>query len=206
MVLGVPVLNGCAAVALIAASGSEKPGASLTQANYGAADMLSQQTQSVLNRDAILQIGMIADLAHPAAVTPFGQTVGNHIAARFVQLGYHVSAGTTSEMSGGAPPPQGLSGGYGASAYPDQQYQSPPFQAQQYPVQQYPAQPGTAPVRAAILTGQYAVAREGVLVNLRLLDRAGNRVIAAYDYTVPLTRDTTELVTLPGTKKGLFGF
>jgi hypothetical protein len=187
MVMTVPMLGGCTAAALIAAGGGEKQGVSLTQANYGAADMLSQQTQAVLSRETVLQMGMISDIAHPAAETPFGKTVASHIAARFVQLGYHVSAAGYGEMSGGAPLPTyqvsgSPDGGYGGAAY------------------------GVPAARNAMLTGQYAVAKHGVLVNLRLLDTASNRVIAAYDYTVPLTRDTEELVAVPGVKKGWFGF
>jgi hypothetical protein len=187
MVLAGSVLGGCTAAALVAGSGGEKQGVNLTQANYGAADMLSQQTQAVLGRDTVLQIGMISDIAHPAAETPFGKTVASHIAARFVQLGYHVSAASYNEMSGGAPLPTYHVGGVADGAY-NSGY-------------------GAAPAaRNAMLTGQYAVAKHGVLVNLRLLDTASNRVIAAYDYTVPLTRDTEELVEIPGAKKGWFGF
>lgn len=196
-----PFLGGCTAAALVAGSGGEKQGVSLTQANYGAADMLSQQTQAVLGRDTILQIGMIGDIAHPAAETPFGKTVASHIAARFVQLGYHVSAASYSEMSGGAPLPVYQGGDQGGAGYGGGSLGGGGAGGA------YGGGYGArGAARNAMLTGQYAVARHGVLVNLRLLDTASNRVIAAYDYTVPLTRDTEELVAVPGVKKGWFGF
>lgn len=178
-------LCGCTAAALMA-GGGERKAVSLAQSSYGAADMLSQQTQALLTRDSPLTIGAITDLNHPAAQTAFGQTVANQMTARFVQLGYKVSASAYPEISGGAPPGgpapyDSAYGGYGGGGAP-------------------------ASVASATLTGQYAVAEDDVLVNLRLLDTATQRVLAAYDYSVPLTRDIEKLTEIPGAKKGLFGF
>ncbi|MBU0799724.1 MAG: hypothetical protein KKA05_01850 [Alphaproteobacteria bacterium] len=184
------LLSGCTAAALMAGGGgSDKSAITLAQSSYGAADMLSQQTQAIMTRDVPLQIGMIGDIAHPSAVTPFGQTIGSQMAARFVQLGYNVSASTYSEMSGGAPPPTIM----------------PPMGQNMYG-NAYGGGGAANTVSSAMLTGQYAVARDDVMVNLRLLDTTSNRVLAAYDYTVPLTRDVEELTTVPGTQKNLFGF
>lgn len=180
-------LGGCA----VTGGGGAQPGVSLTQANYNAADMLSQQTQAVMSRDNLLRIGMIEDIAHPAAETPFGKTVASHIAARFVQLGYPVSAASYGEMSGGAPLPD-----YRPDFKPD--YQAGGAYGSAY---------GAAPAaRNVLLTGQYAVAKKDILVNLRLLDAGSNRVIAAYDYSLPMSRDLKKLVAVPGAKKNWFGF
>lgn len=168
----------------------DRPHLNLTEASYRAADMLAQQSQAFVTRDTTLTLGPIADIRNPSMVTPLGRTLGNQVAARFVQLGYHVSGASYDEMNGGVPPgmtpgvlnpPSGgaYGGGYGGTG-------------------QQAAQ--------ATLTGQYAVADSDVLVNLRLIDVAQGRVLAAYDYSLPLSRDIKELARLDGERKSFFDF
>jgi hypothetical protein len=182
--LAAVMLPACTAAALMGGSDADKYKPTLAEASYRAADMLSQQTQAVLGRETPLQIGAISDIASPAAAAPFGRTVASQLAARFVQLGYNVSASSYDEMSGGAP-----------AALP----MAPPSGAA------YGAYGGPAP-SSATLTGQYAVAKDDVLVNLRLLDTASNKVLAAYDYSMTMTGDIRELTAVPGAKKGFFDF
>ncbi len=46
----------------------------------------------------------------------------------------------------------------------------------------------------AVLTGQYARANGKVLINLRMLDSGSGRVLAAYDYTLPVTGEISDLL------------
>ena len=155
------------------------PEPTMAELTYRAADMLSQQTQAVVTRDSPLQIGHINDISRPNLSPPLGKAIAGQLAARFVQLGYSVAATSFDEMNGGAPmvaPMPSAAPVYGGGAYT--------------PV------PVNAPA-TAILSGHYAVADDAVLVNLRLLDIAANKVLAAYDYTIPLTRDVKELSRAP---------
>jgi hypothetical protein len=181
--LAMAVLSSCAGGSLFRAQ--EKP--SMAELTYRAADMLSQQTQGSVPRDTPLRIGRIVDITSTNASMPFGRTVGSQIAARFVQLGYTISADSYDEMNGGM-----------AAAAPEMM--TPPGMS-------YGNAYAPAPVAAnVILTGQYAQAEDEVLVNLRLLDATANKVMAAYDFSMPLTRDIKELAEIPGENKGWFGF
>lgn len=181
--LAMAVLSSCAGGSLFRTR--ENP--SMAELSYRAADMLSQQTQGSVTRDTPLRIGRIVDIASSNASTPFGRTVGSQIAARFVQLGYTISAASYDEMNGGM-----------TAAAPE--IMTPPGVS-------YDNAYAPAPVTAnVILTGQYAQAEDEVLVNLRLLDTAANKVMAAYDFSMPLTRDIRELAAIPGENKGWFGF
>lgn len=150
------------------------PEPTMAELTYRAADMLSQQTQAVMTRDMPLQIGQIHDITRPNLSPPLGKAIGGQLAARFVQLGYSVAANSFDEMNGGAP------------------VMAAPNVMPAYGGAYVPPSPINAPA-AAILSGHYAVADDAVLVNLRLLDIAANKVLAAYDYTIPLTRDVKQL-------------
>jgi hypothetical protein len=50
----------------------------------------------------------------------------------------------------------------------------------------------------AVLTGQYARANGKVLINLRMLDSNSGRVLAAYDYTLPVTGEISDLLGTDG--------
>ena len=154
------------------------PEPTMAELTYRAADMLSQQTQVVLTRDAPLLIGHINDISRPNLSPPLGKAIGGQLAARFVQLGYTVAATSFDEVNAGAPAFAGSSVPvYDAAAY-------------------VPSPPAHAPP-AATLSGHYAVADDVVLVNLRLLDVNANKVLAAYDYTIPLTGDVRQLSRAP---------
>jgi len=154
------------------------PEPTMAELTYRAADMLSQQTQAVVTRESPLQIGHINDISRPNLSPPLGKAIAGQLAARFVQLGYSVAATSFDEMNGGAPMVAPMPS---SSPHYDGAYAPPPINA-----------PATA-----ILSGHYAVADDAVLVNLRLLDIAANKVLAAYDYTIPLTRDVKELSRAP---------
>lgn len=151
----------------------------LTQSSYAAADMLIQQSRSFITPATPLEIGALTDLDNPNELTNFGNMVAQQIASRFVQLGYNVSA--TADLTG-APSAMG---------------EAPPSYAM----------PGTtaAPGRL-VITGRYAVARDAVLVNLRLIEAATGKVAAAYDYTVPKTMNIRELTKTEAGKKSWFDF
>lgn len=59
----------------------------------------------------------------------------------------------------------------------------------------------------AMITGHYAVARKDVIVNLRIIEESSGRVLAAYDYNLPLNSDVKELMAAEGEKSNsILGF
>lgn len=161
----------------------------LTDSSYAAADMLVQQSKALVTPDTSLQIGVLADTNKPGELTAFGKMVAGQIGARFVQLGYNVTSSSFDEImmrreqqQGGMLPP-GSMGQYGGG--------------------QYNGGYGSAgPANQATISGQYAVAKKEVLVNLRVMEPGSGRMIAAYDYSIPYTRDVKELTRSPSDKGG----
>lgn len=56
------------------------------------------------------------------------------------------------------------------------------------------------------ITGRYAVARSEVLINLRIVEIETGKVLAAYDYTLPNSRDIKELTKTQADKDSFFDF
>lgn len=174
-----PLAGGCTASVL---GGSAEPQQSLAQINYAAADMLIQQSKSLVTADTPLQAGSLTDLDHPGETTAFGSMVAQQVGARFVQLGYNVSE------NGGAAPG-------GAMYDPAPAYGN--------------ATAGTRNMAASgpvEISGQYAQGKKTVIVNLRLTEQQTGRVLAAYDYNVPLTSDVRQLAKTSAAKNSFFGF
>lgn len=162
-------LPGCAVVHEVKTALFEVRTVNLAETSYGAADMLAQQSRARLTPQTPLRIAMLTDVTTPYEVTAFGQQVANQLGSRFVQLGYNVQSvplppALMPELTGGqtAPPPN-----------------SP-----------QPVQMGLVPSKGeAMVTGTYMRNRDSIQVSLKILQGSGQNVIAAYDYTLPMTRD-----------------
>lgn len=146
----------------------------LAEKSYGAADMLIQQSRSFVNSDTPLQIGTLRDIRDPQNETAFGRLVAGHIGSRFVQLGYNV---TTMSFV-----PLALAGNSQITTA-----------SQPYSLTASSPQGGDK----AIITGTYVVARYDVLVNLHVIEENTGRILAAYDYSLPLTSDLKALIKTP---------
>lgn len=178
-------LTGCAAYPAM----SERP-VQMSESSYNAADMLAQQFKGVMTPGMKLKVGTLADMNAPGEATPFGRLVADQIAARFVQLGYHVSSVLPADMAAAQPMPP--AGGTMASA----------------PIAYSPdLRPDAASLeQAALITGQYVVARREVLVNLRIAEWGTGRVLAAYDYSLPLTGNLEALTRTSRDEQASSGF
>lgn len=181
-VLTLLLLSGC--TALMATGQGRSIEGLLTESSYGAADMLIQQSRTLISTDTPLAIGVLTDLDSPNEQTNFGRMVAEQIASRFVQLGYNVTAAPGT----GEPPPSvsGAQGGYGQGGYASRQ--------------------GTDKAGPSVITGTYAVARNAILVNLRIVESASGKVVAAFDYPVTLTRDVRELAKTSAEKSSFWDF
>lgn len=183
----------------------------LTERNYRAAETLAQQARGFMPPGGTVQIAALDDVDNPGEQTAFGRMVAQQVGARFVQLGYTVApqgldssallaapamsgslSGTMTgdSMGSGPDPMMNGGGGYGSGGY-GAPYAPPPV---------YGGSGGVT------VTGQYAAGKDEVLVNLKVIDSTGGRVLAAHDYTVPRTRDVKELTRTQADKNSFFGF
>jgi len=153
----------------------------LTEQSYGAADMLLQQSKNVINSETPLEIGMLTNIKRPSETNALGQIIASQIGARFVQLGYNVK--TSPALDSMAIDTQPSSAAYSSQGgYADSNSK-------------------------AMITGHYAVARKDVLVNLRIIEESSGKVLAAYDYSLPLNSDVRQLMAAEGDKgNSILGF
>lgn len=108
MVSFLPFAAGCTTSVLGGSNAAQQQ--SMAQANYAAADMLIQQSKSLITPDTAVLAGTLSDMDHPAEMTAFGRVVVEQAAARFVQLGYNVSL--QDNMAGGGGPAVTITGQY----------------------------------------------------------------------------------------------
>ena len=157
------------------------PGPSLAESSYTATDRLMQQSRGVITPQTMLSIGTLSDLNQPGETSALGRMIAEQIAARYVQLGYNVTVnadpGADQIMSGPAVPVSSLDG----------------------------TSMGTSSAGPARITGQYVLAKNDILINLRVVEQGSGRVLAAYDYNLPLTSDIKELSKTAAQRRSFFG-
>jgi hypothetical protein len=149
----------------------------LTENTYAAADMLAQQTQSRMTPQTPLRIAVLTDVTTPNETTAFGQQVANHLGSRFVQLGYNVQS---------VPLPPGMMATQAMTAPVALTTGGAP----------QPVQAGASPSAGkgeVLLTGTYTRMKDTIQVNLKVLQAPDQKIIAAYDYALPMTRDLREV-------------
>lgn len=152
----------------------------LTGTSYAAADMLAQQTRDHINQMTPVRVAVLTDVATPNEVTPFGQHISNQVGSRFVQLGYNVRAVPlpSNMMAGG-----GLPGGSGAPVALNNGAPKP-------------TQTGILPSQSkneSVITGTYTRLKDVISISLRVIQAPNDRIVAAYDYTIPMTRELREM-------------
>lgn len=168
------MLPACVVIDEIRTSLFEIKTVNLTERSYAAADMLAQQTKSRMTQQTPLRIAMLTDVTTPHEITAFGQQVANHLGSRFVQLGYNVQS---------VPVPPSL--------LPESS--SVPIALNSGAPQ--PVQMGVTPSMGkgeALVTGTYTRMKDTIQVSLKILQSPDQKVIAAYDYILPMTRDLRE--------------
>lgn len=176
-------ITGCAVTEEIQTSLFDTRKINLTENTYAAADMLAQQTGAHMTPMTPMKMSILTDVVAPNDVTPFGQQVSNQIGSRFVQLGYNVQS---------LPQPPGMVTLSTASL---------PLTGDGSP---QPRQMGMKPSAAgseALVTGTYTRGKNDIMVSLRVIQSPDQRVIAAYDYSLPLTRELREMTLTAAERK-----
>lgn len=154
----------------------------LSENTYAATDMLAQQTKAHMTPMTPMKMAVITNTSAPDEVTPFGQQLANHIGSRFVQLGYNVQS---------LPLPPGM---ISPASIPVQL---------EHPGAPQPRYMGMKPSGGgeALATGTYTRGKNDILISLRVIQSPDQRVIAAYDYTLPLTRELRDLTLTAAERK-----
>jgi hypothetical protein len=150
----------------------------LTDQSYAAVDVLAQQTRPHMNAQTPLRVAVLTDVTTPTETTAFGQHIAQQVASRFVQLGYNVRA-----------VPQGPGMVPGLAGQSTNQTMNP--MAAPAPTQI--GMSAGAPGQDVLVAGTYTRMKDYILVSLRMMQGAENRIIAAYDFSVPMTREMNEM-------------
>ena len=172
------LLPGCAVTEEIRTQLFDTTKVNLTENTYAAADMLAQQTQSRMTPQTPLLVAVLTDVTAPGETTAFGQQVANQLGSRFVQLGYNVQS---------TPLPPGML---------ETQVTSSPVALNPTGGSPQAVRTGLSPAAgkgAALLTGSYSRMQNSIQVSLKILQEPDQKIIAAYDYSLPMTRDLREI-------------
>lgn len=175
-----PVLAACGPTSLGMLS---TPQVNITASNYGAADMLLQQSQAKLSQHTVLALGALQDLKVPNSKAPFGRIIASQVGARFVQLGYNVhmpdDIGTVS--AGDMP------------AAPATPVMKAPLDSAASSASKGVSVGNTQ----AMITGHYARSGDEVMINIRIVDMGSGQIWGSYDYAMPFTNEVFEMMSQP---------
>jgi hypothetical protein len=150
----------------------------LTDTTYAAADMLAPQTKARVTPSTPMRVAVLTDVAYPDETTPFGTQVANALGSRFVQLGYNVQS---------VPMPPSMIQVFPANAPVSLISDGAPHPTQGA------VKPSVGKGSECIIGGTYTRMKDSILVNLRVIQGPEQRIIAAYDYTLPMSRNVRDL-------------
>lgn len=142
----------------------------LVRNSYNAAEQLLGGSQVPLSKDRPILVASLVSVANLESSSNLGRIVSEQITSRLVQLGY-----ATREMK--------FRGSFLVRKGGGQFVLSRQVQAIS---KKQEAQ--------AVITGVYAVARNGVYVTLRLIRAEDSTVISSYDYRLPMGPDMVALL------------
>ncbi len=142
------------------------PKVNVTEYNYAAADDLVSQTKGNLPLSAPIAVGVLypTNLKSGEKTPPFGQVTAEQIATRFVNLGYNVRDLGVNLQESASLSERGW------------------------------LERATNAGADVILVGNYTISDYDVLLNVRLVDAKGGRILGATNYRVPLGSDTYRLL------------
>lgn len=161
-------------------------GPSVQTSSYKAADELSKQSGGA-GAGGTIAIATIADGSLIETSSPLGRMISDQLGARFVQIGYNVSE---VRLRNDINVQQSYDGVWDG----------------EYVLSRDRTQLAAKTNARAVVSGTYAVGTDSVLVNLRMVDVTSARVLAAYDYSLPMTDDVRRLVRTEagGSGAGIF--
>ena len=183
--LAMAPLSGCTGVATAIQSATEQEKSKILYTSYQAADIIAQQANSHVSPSDVIGVEPLLPLDAKYNSAAFGHVVSQNVSARLVQLGYNIGIPMDIPQTPYQMPsqPQPITDAYGnvVGVQPVQPYQQPSVQRTMVP-------------SGIVLTGHYAETRTGMLVSLRLVNKDMNRILAAYDYSIPMQSQVRDLL------------
>ena len=178
MVRGIAVALAAASLGILgcASSGDDIPvrpiiqDANLIDKNYGAAEALLMRAPWLKERREPLLAATFVDINNLEMSSGLGRVIGEQIGSRFAQQGFTV---IEIKMRNNIFVREG-SGEFALSRSVKEISQSHNA--------------------AAVIAGTYAIGRQSVFVNARLIRATDNLVLAAYDFVLPLGPDAKALI------------
>lgn len=171
------LLSGCAVAEEIQTTLFDTTKVNLTDSTYAATDMLAPQAKARITQNTPIRIAPLTDVATPNETTAFGNQVANQIGSRLVQLGYNVQSVAASPL-----------------ALSDSPVVLTPVETSAAPrVSQGPVKASVGRGGDCVVGGTYTRMKNNILVSLRIVQAPDQRIIAAYDYNVPLTGEIDKL-------------
>lgn len=155
----------------------------LKQRSYEAADVLVRQTQDTVSLDTPLIIGTLSDINRFEQSTALGRLIPEQVGTRMAQLGY-----TIQEVK------------LRNSINVNNQTGS----AGEFLTSRDPKDISSTQQAGAVVTGTYALANTNVMVNMRIVDTQTRKILAAYDYEMPLNSDLRALSSSDDTSLNIF--
>lgn len=152
------------------------PNSSVQTTSYKAADELSKQSGAP---QGTIAVATISDSSMIETSSPLGRMISDQLGARFVQLGYNVSE---VRLRNDINVQQSYDGVWDG----------------EYVLSRDRTQLAAKTNAKSVVSGTYVVGSDTVLVNLRMIDVNTARVLAAYDYSLPMTDDVRRLVRTEG--------
>ncbi len=173
----------------------------LRESSYAAADMLSQYADVHIGKYRPIAIETIAMKGREDIEVPIGALIAEQVSIRLSQLGYNiinrpdpkiiVKEPEEKEEKGSKEEKKGFLAKLGLSDFIVEEEEEPVSIAYITKVE-----------KGIVLTGIYNTTRTNLIVSLKMINKDNNKIIAAYEYIVPLSRDMRELAKIPWEKKG----
>lgn len=155
----------------------------LQMRSYEAADVLVRQANNTITLDTPLIVGTLSDINRFEHSTALGRVIPEQVGTRLSQLGYNVQEVKLRKSIN---------------------VNNDPSTAGEFLTSRDPQDISSQQQAGAVISGTYAMANHNVLVNLRVIDTQTRRVLAAYDYTMPVNADIRALSSPEGGKGTFF--
>lgn len=175
-VVGTLVLAGCTPYTGGPLSYAQsREGKDLVAYNYQAVDLLVKRAGTRITKASPLIVATVVDVNNVETSSALGRTITEQLGSRLAQLGYRVSE---MKLRQGVSIQEGLENSKEAGEFVYSRNTDVISNEQR---------------AVAALTGTYTVAKDQVLVNIRLVDVRTSQLITAYDYVLPRSADVSAL-------------
>lgn len=175
-------LAGCSA-ALIGQLPLYEEESNLVAPNHTAADVVAQQLKKRVHTGQPIIVQDFWDNHNPRRISALGRVIPEQISTRLIQLGYQIIQPRYTQQNN-LPAQQGINDGSSSELFLAGQQQNLGN------IKKYMDSPHI------VLSGSYTKALDHVKVHARMTDSTSGIFVAAYDYEIPITRETEELMGL----------